>query len=81
MENLNASVEFYHFGKLVKAHEEPFHLFSDHLGYSAWVGLDFSHWKFSAKQPTSAEPALLLRNKSAGFQTIRKGIPTAGELP
>lgn len=54
--------------------------FSDHLHYSAWAGLGFSRCKFSAKQPASAEPALLLRNKSAGFQTIRKGIPTAGEL-
>lgn len=39
--------------------------FSDHLCYSAWIGLDFSHCKFSAKQPTSAEPALLLRHKSS----------------
>lgn len=69
IQNWIASVEISNFDKLVNADEEPFHLTFLTISITQPViDLDFSHCKFSAKQPTWAEPALLLRNKSAGLR-------------
>lgn len=81
IQNWIASVEISNFDKLVNADEEPFNpTFLTISVTQPVIDLDFRHYKFSANQPTSAEPALLLRNKSTGLQTIRKGIPAAGEI-
>lgn len=81
IQNCIASVEISNFDKLVNADEELFHpTFLTISITQPVIDLDFSCCKFCAKQPASAEPALLPRNKSAGLQTIRKGIPAAGDL-